>query len=77
MDNRGEKRASRVDISFLQRDGLGHLDNRPKAVEKDGQPSLAVKYTSVEQASDVGPSSFQKDGLGRLDHSPRVAGRLL
>ncbi|RVW42422.1 hypothetical protein CK203_070908 [Vitis vinifera] len=74
MDNRGEKRASRVDISFLQRDGLGHLDNRPKAVEKDGQPSLAVKYTSVEQASDVGPSSFQKDGLGRLDHRPRVAG---
>ncbi|WKA00682.1 hypothetical protein VitviT2T_019018 [Vitis vinifera] len=74
MDNRGEKRASRVDISFLQRDGLGHLDNRPKAVEKDGQPSLAVKYTSVEQASDVGPSSFQKDGLGWLDHRPRVAG---
>ena len=74
MVNRGEKRASRVDLSYLQRDGLGHLDIRPKAVEKDGQPSLAVKYTSVEQASDVGPSSFQKDGLGRLDHSPRVAG---
>ncbi|RVW99876.1 LINE-1 reverse transcriptase-like [Vitis vinifera] len=42
MVNRGEKRASRVDLSYLQRDGLGHLDIRPKAVEKDGQPSLAV-----------------------------------
>ena len=75
MDNRGEERASRVDLAFLQRDGLGHLDNRPKAVEKEGQPSLAAKYTSVEQASDDGPSSLQKDVLGRLDHSPKVAGR--
>ena len=74
MDNRGEERASRVDLSFLQRDGLGHLDNRPKAVGEEGQPSLAAKYISVEQASDDGPSSFQKDGLGRLDHSPKVAG---
>ena len=74
MDNRGEKRASRVDTSFSQRDGLGHLDNRSKAVEKDGQPSLTVKYTSMEQAADVGPSSFQKDGLGRLDYRPKEAG---
>ncbi|WKA06253.1 hypothetical protein VitviT2T_024162 [Vitis vinifera] len=60
MDNRGEKRAARVDISFLQQDGLGLLDNRPKAVENDGQVD--------------GPSSFQKEGLGRLEHRPRVAG---
>ena len=58
----------------MQWDGLGHLDNRPKVVKKDGQSNLAGKYTSVEQASYVGPSFFQKDGLGRLDHRPRVAG---
>ncbi|RVW85899.1 hypothetical protein CK203_035273 [Vitis vinifera] len=65
---------SRVDHSFFQRDGLGHLDNRPKAVGEEGQPSLAAKYVAVDQASDDGPSSFQKVGLGRLDHSPKVAG---
>ena len=60
----------------LSRNGMGWViwTIGPKAVEKDGQPSLTVKYTSVEQAADVGPSSFQKDGLGRLDYRPREAG---
>ena len=70
-----------MDHSFFQRDGLGHMDNRPKSVGKEGQPSLVEKWAlmrlkdvSVKQASSDGPSFFQRDGLGRLDNIPKVAG---
>ena len=85
MDNRDGERASSVDPSFSQRDGLGRVDNRPKSTGIEGQPSLVASWAlmplktflddSVERVSSDGTSSFQRDGLGRLDNKPKSVGR--